>query len=226
MISGLGKTMSFPRRWGGKKFRQQVNFPQMKPRHFLIIGLILAFLTCVLCQVQVYGQGSRGSGPKADQNATQALRDVSRSFQASTENRAGATYYVVALALLGILIAGLVYLDARYRRFQKEGYDNPEMLFRELCTAHQLTKLERGLLKDIASELSLENALPLFADPKYFLHALTESYFAESRKTIKYLLGKFFDIHSEKDPRFKLQADESLGAADWNTTMIYPAQRD
>ncbi len=200
----------------------------MNRRNLLIIGLLLLLLlppggpvlriACVQGQSQEY----RGKGPKADPETAQTLKErFSREFDPS-EKSTGLPYYLTAFVILGLLVAGLVYGDRKYRQFQKDGYENPAMLFRELCAAHQLTKLERGLLKDIAQELDLEDALPLFIDPKFFFSALEEPRFAESRKAIKYLLGKFFDIHSETDPRSTEWSGVQRGEVGGATTMIYP----
>jgi hypothetical protein len=188
-----------------------------------------------------YAQVYRGTGPKADQLTSQSLKEsFGQGFNPSARGR-GMTYYLVILSILGLLTAALIYLDKRYRQFQKDGYDNPEMLFRELCVAQQLTKVERALLKDIALELDLENSLPLFVDPQLFVRALTEPRFIEQRKTIKYLLGKFFDIHSEMSPRFLALSEEGQNHSESsetvpsdaesseevgvNTTLIYPARQ-
>lgn len=205
----------------------------MNGRNLLTIGILLAFL--VPCGTRENGRGSaaaqgttrtardsKPTGPKADEESARALNEgLARGFNPSSKIST-LPYFIVTFLVLGVLVAVLVYADRKYRQYQKEGYENPNLLFRELCGAHQLTKLERSLLRDIARELDLEDALPLFIDPKYFFQALEEPEFADSRRAIKYLLGKLFDLRPDTDPRLSDSAPHSGSETVSDSTLIYP----
>ncbi len=194
-----------------------------------------ALKICVLFFILVFmGQGNqsvlaqssrfRGTGQKADQTSTQTLKELSKGFTSSDRNL---SHYAVVFVIIAILIAGLVYLDWLYHQRRKGGFDNPQLLLRELCAAHQLTKLEQSLLNDIAVEYDLDDALPLFVEPQHFARALKEKRYAGQRKSILYLLEKFFDIRSETDARLGAAPPEPAKTeTTFDTTLILPHQQD
>jgi len=179
----------------------------MNRRDLLIVGLLFVLWGMVLPEYL--------GAQKSDAILTQGLR---REFSSGSQ---GVWFVFVFLILLFALVGGLIYFDIFIRRRHKAGFDNPRYLFTELVRAHGLTRVERQFLMDFAGKLDLEDSLPLFIEPKYFLAALDDDRFRASHGMIEYLLKKLFDIDpgnfvpSKKPP-------ESTGT----TTIIYPSVDD
>lgn len=156
--------------------------------------------------------------PKADEETTQALRQgMGKGFMTGFSD--GNLYlYLGFFVILFTVIVGLVYYDANYRQHHSN-LENPWIVFRELCKAHQLTWTEAKFLKKLAVELDLDDPLPLFIEPRYFVGALENKALESSKPTIQYLLKKFFGIKPGQETSFQTQIidDHSVGM---NTVMM------
>lgn len=147
--------------------------------------------------------------PAADTEVARNLREsLGRDF-GPTSLRTNLVYVAFFLVLF-VIVAGLIYYDMKYRQRLQKAHDDPDMLFRELCIAHELTKAEKRFLRDFAGENGLKNPLSLFIEPKYFEQALERDDFASAQSTIEYLLEKLFDLTPEDVKRRKNEFEETV----------------
>lgn len=112
--------------------------------------------------------------------------------------------YLGFFAVLFALIFSLVYYDSNYRRYHSS-LENPWIVFRELCKAHQLTRAEARFLKKISEDFKLDDPLPLFIEPRYFIGALENKTLESSKPMIQYLMKKFFEIEPGQEAAFQTQ---------------------
>ena len=182
----------------------------MNRRHLWTIGLLFALFVSAFPEI-----------PGA-QTSDEILRKSSQEFS-SRSGSAGILIFIIFFAFLAVLAIGLIVFDIFIRRRNKVGYDNPRYLFSELVRAHELTRVEKQFLLDFADESGMEDSLPLFVEPRYFLAALDDDRFQESHKMIEYLLKKLFDIDPESFVPLKKQAEKTLRG---ETTIIRPFPND
>ena len=157
----------------------------MNRRGLWTIGLSLAI--ALMIAIEPLGAQAPGSGS----HMTKPLRDVSDAF---TSGSGSPWIFLVFFIFLVALAIGLVYLDIHLRRQGKPAIDNPRYLFTELVRVHELTRVEKQFLENFADESELEDPLPLFVEPEYFLSALDDNRFRKSYEMIASLLKKLFDI--------------------------------
>ena len=79
------------------------------------------------------------------------------------------------------------------KRAEREQSD-PMFLVHELNVAHQLSDLEKRLMKELSEKYSLPTPLKIFVEPGYLLDAWESESFASSQPTVQKLLSKLFDI--------------------------------
>ena len=99
--------------------------------------------------------------------------------------------------VFGLLAAGIVLFLMWYiwqQKIAEAAKNNPNTLFNELCTIHQLSGKEQHILKTIAANNSLACPLQLFVEPRYLLETLHHRNFASSRASVKKLLATLFGI--------------------------------
>lgn len=145
----------------------------------------------------------------ADEELARSLkRGLGRGF-GSNSFRTNLAYIVFFLFLF-LVVGGLIYYDMKYRQRLQKVHEDPDMLFRELCAAHELTKVENRFLRDFAKENRLRNPLPLFIEPKYFERALKRENDDATRSTLEYLLEKLFDLTPEDTAQRKTEAEETI----------------
>ncbi len=133
---------------------------------------------------------SESSPPNADEAIRQRFSEISENFGSNFS----VVYYIAFFVFLAAVVGILVYYDLMVRRKNGPDYDNPRVLFRELCATHRFTAAEKRFLKNLAEDLDLEDPLPLFIEPSYFVQALEDARFDASGQMLRYLLGKLFDI--------------------------------
>ena len=97
---------------------------------------------------------------------------------------------VVAIALLWVF---LFYWD-KFRKQLAKRVDNPQMLFVELCQAHELTLAERSLLVKVINLSHLTQPSLVFIDPG-IIGTITESGNTEAVEYAK-LARKLFAEHA------------------------------
>ena len=161
----------------------------MNRRGLLTIGLFAALCACVARNMY----GAQRITTTANSKEPEFWMETSRHFS----SRQGAWLFLTFFGFLLILAVGLVFADLFLRRRSKTGIDNPRYLFTELARAHELTRIERQFLTDFADESNLEDPLPLFVEPKYFLSALDDDRFRTSHGMIESMLRKLFNIGTE-----------------------------
>ncbi len=196
----------------------------------VVFGAVLCFPAVELRPVWAQGRNifqstpsnSPPPQPKADAETRQRL---TQSFRQEFSNDGNTYVYAVVLLLfLVALIGGLVYFDYWQRQKSKSDLDDPKMLFRELCAAHRLTAAEKKFLRDFAEDMNLEDPLPLFIEPNYYVHALRDPLFERSGQIIAYLLNKFFDV--TLTPEMPSSFAKSAQCADTehvDTTILIPS---
>lgn len=90
--------------------------------------------------------------------------DLGRRFQ--TGGGAVDSWQLATLFLILLAVIIAVCLIARHlNRREQATYHAPRRLFRELCSAHRLSRPERKLLWAVAQHLELEHPAVLFVDP-------------------------------------------------------------
>lgn len=144
--------------------------------------------------------------PKADEERARILREaLGRDFGPNSFRTN--LYYIVFFMILAAVVGALIYYDVHYRRRFQSAYEDPDLLFKELCKAHELTRSERRFLRNFADRLDLDDPLPLFIEPNHFLAVMDDRDFTEFRPTIRYFLGKLFDLKTEESDAPTLQVD-------------------
>lgn len=73
-------------------------------------------------------------------------------------------YFVAVVAGLALLWLGFTALE-RWRKAWLTQSPTPQALFRELCSAHRLTRGERQMLQSITRGMTPEQRLQVFIDP-------------------------------------------------------------
>ena len=121
------------------------------------------------------------------------LRGASEHFNSGSRRTSEAITIFLLLLLLCLLISGLIYYDAVYLKQQKN-LENPWVVFKELCKAHQLRRREKLFLQRAADGLGLDDPLPLFIEPKFLMSLLENNDFKEDRMEVMKLLHMFFGI--------------------------------
>ncbi len=72
---------------------------------------------------------------------------------------------VGAIALVGLTTVGLYFWSARRKTRSGESGGSAKDLFAELCEVHELNRLERALISQLAATYELPQAATLFIDP-------------------------------------------------------------
>jgi hypothetical protein len=147
------------------------------------------------------------------------VEELSQSIQQGNTNSMLSYYYFV-LVVAFILTITLFYL---LHKFYWEQYfhslDNPWNLFRELCTAHELTRPEQQILRQIAEEKHWEDPLLIFIEPLHLKSALNLKRFEKSYSLIESLLEKLFNFDTKNDALMETQLVEHSSTL--STTIIY-----
>lgn len=169
---------------------------------FLCSAVLLPKLLCAQDRINIFDSknnpSSISSQRKADEAARQRLQEAMSDEFSPTLGDPQTYLMFFGFFILIVLLVVVVYsFNLRYRETLRPDYNDPNALFRELCSAHQLTMRERWFLKKFADDAELENPLPLFIEPQHFLGALQETDFDAHQEKIRYFLAKLFDIHGE-----------------------------
>jgi hypothetical protein len=195
---------------------------------------VIIFLTVLFLSVSPLQAGRNLFRPDTDQSQqdektfnlskkgtpeqVKKLEVITQSVQQGSAGLYSPYSYVIVVFLLALLIVFAYVL----RKFLQERYlhslEDPLSLFRELCTAHQLTWTEQQLLQDIAEEQKLSDPLPIFIEPQYMQSALNDEQFEKSRSSIETLLEKLFDSTEPEMPG--ISSNSKTGTVD--TTIAYP----
>ncbi len=189
----------------------------MNRRVLLVFGLFL-FLLPPMLSVISEPLRAQTSPSKVDRQNSEFWKETSRQFTTRSDSQ-GTLFFFGFFVFLLALTGGLIYFDYYYRKRSQAIIDNPAYLFAELVRAHELTRAEKRFLTDFANGFDLEDPLPLFIEPKYFLAALDDNRYAETHKTIEYLLKKLFDISRTEEPSFDASRIRTFSGA---TTIIRP----
>ena len=180
----------------------------MSCRNLLMLTLVVVFAALVV------GEPLRAQASNSP--IAKPLEEVSESFRAGSQ---GIWIFVTFFIFLIALAAGLIYFDIYVRQRNKADLDNPRFLFIELVRAHELNRTEKQFLTDFADESNLEDPLPLFIEPEYFLTALDDERFRESYRTIAYLLKKLFGIEHADFRTLSARQEQTYSGA---TTIYRP----
>jgi len=122
------------------------------------------------------------------------LREAFGNDFGNTSKKSSETLVVFFfLILLFLFVGGLVYYDTVYLK-NRGNLENPWVVFRELCKAHQLNRNDKVFLQRAADVLDLDDPLPLFIEPKYLLSLLDNKDFQTDRIEALKLLHQFFDF--------------------------------
>jgi hypothetical protein len=160
---------------------------------------------------------SSGGKTKVSQEQAKKMEIITKSLQQGNT----LSYYYAILCFFFILVIVLFYL---LHRFYWEQYilslDNPWNLFRELCSAHELNRSERQLLRQIANEQHWENPLQIFIEPLHLKSALDQKQFEKSRSMIESLLVKLFDLDMKDELLIETQVIER-STTSLTTTILY-----
>ena len=112
-------------------------------------------------------------------------------------NRVGSSsanwFLLVAVIAIALLWVFLFYWDKFRKQFAKR-VDNPQMLFVELCKAHELTLAERSLLMKVINLSHLTQPTLVFINPE-IIGTMTESGNTEAAEYAK-LSRKLFAEHA------------------------------
>ena len=159
----------------------------MNHRDFLTLALVIVLASM--------GVGEPLCAQSPDQKVAPSIAELREGMGNAFRTGANGTWiFVIFFLFLIVLTVGLIYFDIYIRQRNKAGIDNPHYLFTELVRAHDLNRVEKHFLSDFADESDLEDPLPLFIEPEYFLAALDDDRFRESHRMIAYLLKKLFNI--------------------------------
>ena len=102
-------------------------------------------------------------------------------------------FLLVAVIAIALLWVCLFYWD-KFRKQLAKRADNPQMLFVELCKAHELTLAERSLLMKVLNLSHLTQPSLVFIDPG-IIGTMTESGNLEAAEYAK-LARKLFAEHA------------------------------
>ena len=76
---------------------------------------------------------------------------------------------VGAIAAVSLVIIATIWLTITYLRVRRRQQRNsPWRLFGDLCSAHQLTRRQRHVLKRLAHQYNLDQPAMLFVEPKWW----------------------------------------------------------
>ncbi|MDR3197978.1 MAG: hypothetical protein LBU34_08945 [Planctomycetaceae bacterium] len=159
-----------------------------------------------------------GSKTKLSQEQVKKWETITQSMQQENP-KSILSYYYFLLAVFFVLTIILFYLLHKYywERYVVS-LDNPWNLFRELCSAHDLNRLEQQVLRHIAEEQHWDNPLQVFIEPSHLKSALDLKQFEKSHSLIESLLEKLFNLKNES--LMETQAIDSSSPV-LNTTIIY-----
>ncbi|MDR0610581.1 MAG: hypothetical protein LBG58_10760 [Planctomycetaceae bacterium] len=161
-----------------------------------------------------------GGKTKVSQEQQKKMDNIARSLQ---QGNSGTTlsYYYTILFVFFILVIILFYL---LHKFYWEQYilslDNPWNLFRELCVAHELSRSEQQLLRQIANEQHWDTPLQIFIEPLHLKSALDNKRFEKSHLMIESLLMKLFDLDKKDELLIETQVIEH-STMPLTTTIVY-----
>jgi len=105
--------------------------------------------------------------------ASADLGDAFRRHAGRSSSLSGNWFLIVLVAGIGLLWLGLYYWD-KYRKLKDEEGSDPASAFSDLCGVHQLSRMERSLLRNVASSKKLEQPAIVFVDPE-ILSAFTRT---------------------------------------------------
>ncbi|GHT25417.1 hypothetical protein FACS18942_00170 [Planctomycetales bacterium] len=116
-----------------------------------------------------------------------------REFGAGPKKSYDTFIIFFSLILLFLFLGGLIYYETIFIK-QRGDLENPWVVFKELCKAHQLNRSDRLVLQRAADELDLDDPLPLFIEPRFLKSLLENKDFQTDRLTVLKLLHQFFGI--------------------------------
>lgn len=199
-----------------------------------IISLILLFVSVTLVFPLQAGRNlfDRKKQESNDSETTQVnktkvspeqskkMEKLSQSIQQGNTSSI-LSYYYFLLIITFILTITLFYLLHKYywERYSLS-LDNPWNLFRELCTAHELTRSEQQILRYIAEEQHWDNPLPIFIEPLHLKSALNLKRFEKSQVLIESLIEKLFNSDTKNSLLIETQLMDQYSPI--STTIVYP----
>ncbi|MDR2762281.1 MAG: hypothetical protein LBB88_06720 [Planctomycetaceae bacterium] len=186
----------------------------MKSYHpiFLIKLFLIAVIFCVSCSRQdgkgdnninifkpdrtridqYSNRGTKGTTKTDVGTMSRSLRDV--KYENDNETVFG--YLTAVIGFIALIAVAVIF--ERYLAYRmKTTADSPSALFIELCAGHQLTRMERNLIEQVAKNADINDPLPIFIEPKYLINAINKQVFQNSQQAIEYLLAKLFESKSE-----------------------------
>ena len=172
-----------------------MNRRRLVPIGFLLVLSLTMFVESVDAQLRDAIKIPRQSGDRTPSERRELLNSFRQGFNAGSQKTGTKSISLYVGIFILVAVTGGLIAWSFYRRHQsKTAVDSPRYLFTELARVHELTWVERQFLLNFADESDLEDPLPLFIEPQYFLSALDNDRYQESHRTIAYLLKKLFDI--------------------------------
>ncbi|MDR1270739.1 MAG: hypothetical protein LBK82_14580 [Planctomycetaceae bacterium] len=160
-----------------------------------------------------------GSKTKVSPEQSGKIENIKQSVQQGNSRTIFSYYYLLFISVLILTIALFYLLYKYYWERHTFSLDDPWNLFRELCTAHELTRLERQLLRHIAEERHWSNPLQIFIEPLHLKSALDLKRFEKSQSLIESLLEKLFNVEIKNELLTETQTVDPYSPL--TTTILY-----
>ena len=129
-----------------------------------------------------------------------AFRDMGSSFRDKREHFDPTDLIFWVGALVGVFVTLAILARVIARREQRQVYNSPRALFRSLCAAHNLDRLDRAVLRKLARYHGLVQPARLFVEPARFDAAKLDAKFGPLHHRIQSLGERLFAV-STSDTR-------------------------
>jgi len=163
--------------------RQRMANSKRQRTKFCRLPAAVCILTCCLSAAVCYAQMTFDEKSRALANQFRNPDWVSN-----------VTFLIITVGVVTSAVLTLIIAERYYRsRNTKNGYYSHNLLFRELCQAHEFTNDQQTILRDIARELQLQNPAILFIEPKHLELALSESVVHFPQESIRQIYSVLFN---------------------------------
>ncbi|MDR1479677.1 MAG: hypothetical protein LBJ00_12150 [Planctomycetaceae bacterium] len=186
-------------------------------------------------RIEQYNRPAKGTQRPEINSMSQSMKNM--KYENDNETLFG--YLAAVIGFIALIVLGVLF--ERYLVYRmKVTADSPAALFVELCSAHQLTRMERNLVERVAEAADINDPLPIFVEPQYLLDAIENVNFRNYRQMIEYLLTKLFESKSESsvikrssillqselesDSKIEPKSESNAGAT--ASTVIYPTTQN
>lgn len=112
------------------------------------------------------------------------FEDLGGRFRRGGSDNSG--QMVVMLVVVGIIIAVAIVLAKLFNgRSERQSYNSPRRLFRELCKAHKLNRTQKRLLRQLSKWHRLDTPSRLFLESNRFELDVSAKFDAEMLATLR-----------------------------------------